>query len=83
MVVGVHKAPVQLDLINMLIRELDIVASLAYPEEFPQVLEMLATGKVDPSPLVTHRFGLSEFHEALDTARDASRSIKVMIDCQS
>lgn len=82
-VVGVHKAPVELNLIGMLIRELEIIASLAYPDEFPLVLDMLASGKVDPTPLVTHRFGLSQFPEAFATAQDASRAIKVIIDCQA
>ena len=49
-VVGVHKAPVEFDLVNLLIRELRISGSMAYPSEFPQVIEMLASGKVDPSP---------------------------------
>ena len=80
---GVHKAPVELNLIGMLIRELEIIASLAYPDEFPLVLDMLASGKVDPTPLVTHRFGLSQFPEAFATAQDASRAIKVIVDCQA
>ena len=81
-VVGVHKAPVRLDLVNLLVREQEIVASLAYPDEFPEVVELLASGRIDPSPLVTHRFSLSQFHEALATARDATRAIKVLVDCQ-
>lgn len=81
-VVGVHKHKVELDLVNLLIREQEIVASLAYPSEFPEVLELIASGRVDPLPLVTHRFGLSEFPEAFATAHDAARAIKVMVDCQ-
>ncbi|MCA9509617.1 MAG: alcohol dehydrogenase catalytic domain-containing protein [Myxococcales bacterium] len=81
-VVGVHKAPVRLDLVNMLIREQEIVASIAYPREFPEVLGLIASGALDPMPLVTHRFGLSQFDEAFATARDASRAVKVLVDCQ-
>jgi len=82
-VLGVHKAPVEFDLVNLLIRELRISGSMAYPNEFPQVIEMLTSGKVDPSPLVSHRFALSEFPTALATAQDQGQAIKVLVDCQS
>lgn len=82
-VVGVHKEPVQLDLVNLLIRELTITASMAYPTEFPQVIAMLESGKVDVSPLITHRYPLSQFMDALASARDTSRAVKVLVDCQA
>jgi 2-desacetyl-2-hydroxyethyl bacteriochlorophyllide A dehydrogenase len=82
-VVGVHKAPVQLDLVNLLIRELHISGSMAYPTEFPQAIAMLTSGQVDPSPLISHRFPLSEFPTALATAQDRGQAIKVLVDCQS
>jgi len=81
-VVGVHKAPVEFDLVNLLIRELRISGSMAYPNEFPQVIDMLSSGKVDPSPLISHRFALSEFPTALATAQDQGKAIKVLVDCQ-
>jgi threonine dehydrogenase-like Zn-dependent dehydrogenase len=81
-VVGVHKVPVEFDLVNLLIRELNISGSMAYPNEFPQVIDMLASGKVDPSPLISHHFALSEFPTALATAQDQSQAIKVLVDCQ-
>jgi len=82
-VLGVHKAPVEFDLINLLIRELTVTGSMAYPIEFPQVIEMLTSGKVDPSVLVSHRFPLSEFNEAFQTAQDQGQAIKVLVDCQA
>lgn len=82
-VIGVHKAPVELDLVNLLIRELTITGSMAYPDEFPQVIDMLESGRVDPTPLISHRYALSEFPQALATAQDPERAIKVLIDCQA
>jgi len=82
-VLGVHKTTVQLDLVNVLIRELSIIGSMAYPREFPQVIAMLESGLVDASALVSHRYPLSRFDEALATARDPNRAIKVMVDCQA
>jgi len=82
-VVGVHKEPVKLDLVNLLIRELTITASIAYPTEFPQVIAMLEGGKVDVSPLITCRYPLSQFMDALASARATGRTVKVLVDCQA
>lgn len=81
-IVGVHKAPVQVDLVNLLFRELTLTGSMAYPNEFPQVIDMLSSGKVDPRPLISHRFKLSEFDNALATATAGDAAIKVLVDCQ-
>lgn len=82
-VLGLHKEPVQLDLVNVLLRELNIVGSMAYPNEFPEVIAMLASGEVDVEPLVTHCYPLSRFDEALAQARDTNAAVKVLVDCQS
>ena len=81
--IGVHFAAVELNMINLLLRELTITASQAYDNSvFERVLAMLASGEVDTAPLVSHRFPLSEFTAAFEQAGRADESIKVMIDCQ-
>lgn len=82
-VVGVHKVPIEIDLVNLLIRELNITGSMAYPNEFPQVIDMLSSGKVDTSVLISHRYSLNEFPSALAMAQDTQKAVKVLIDCQS
>ena len=82
-VVGVHKSPVELDLVNVLMRELRIVGAMAYPTEFPQVIRMLESGEVDIAPLITQRYPLSRFDEAIARASDAQTANKVKVDCQA
>ncbi len=82
-IVGVHKKPVELDLVNVLIRELNIIGAMAYPDEFSQVIEMLASGRVDARPLISHRYPLSDFDTALATATAGNEAIKVLVDCQA
>ena len=79
-VVGVHKGPIELDPLTLMMKELRLLGSMAYPDEFPQVAEMLTSGKVNVSPMITHRFPLEDFHTALQVARDTERSGKVIID---
>ncbi len=82
-VVGVHKKPASIDLVSVLSKELTIRGSMAYPDEFPQVIEMLEKMSIDPEMIITHHYPLSKFTEALDQARDTESTIKVLIDCQS
>jgi threonine dehydrogenase-like Zn-dependent dehydrogenase len=78
-VVSVHKDTIELSPLTLMMKELEIVGSMAYPDEFPQVLEMLLSGKVDVSPMVSHRFELDAFLDALATARNPEQAAKVMI----
>jgi threonine dehydrogenase-like Zn-dependent dehydrogenase len=69
--------------VNLLIRELTITGSMAYPSEFPMVIDMLTSGKIDARSLISHRYKLSEFNAALATATAGGEAIKVLVDCQA
>jgi (R,R)-butanediol dehydrogenase/meso-butanediol dehydrogenase/diacetyl reductase len=78
-VVAVHHEPVPVSFLAALAKEMTITTSMAYPDEFPQVLETLLDETLDMSPLVSHSFGLNDFHDAFATAQDRDRSAKVLI----
>ena len=78
-VVSLHKKPAPLDLQFVLMKELAIKGSIGYPREFPEVIAMLEDASVDVAPLISHRFALADFMDALKTARDPNSSAKVMI----
>lgn len=81
--IGVHFTPVELNMINLLLRELSIIASQAYTNDiFSRVIQMLESGSVDPRPMITHHFPLSEFDTAFQQASNSEEAIKVMVDCQ-
>ncbi len=82
-VVAVHFTPVEMDMINLLMRELIITASYEYPNEFPDVMEMLSSGEVDVRPMITHHFPLSDFNAAFAQAQRQNEALKVLVDCQS
>lgn len=50
------------------------------PEEFAHVLAMLASGKVDPSPLHTGTVGLRELGQAFSDLGDPERHAKILVD---
>ncbi|MBT4518668.1 MAG: alcohol dehydrogenase catalytic domain-containing protein [Halieaceae bacterium] len=82
-VIGVHFVPIELDMINFLVREVSIIASQAYDNDvFLRVIAMLESGEVNVKPMITHQFPLSEFGEAFAQASRQNEAIKVIVNCQ-
>lgn len=76
---AIYERDLTLPFLQVMAKELTIRGSIALGQEFPAVLEMLASKRVDVSPIVTHRFGFDRFFEALATARRADEAAKVMV----
>lgn len=71
----------EIDFSQLFIDEKSIIASYSTSEpETTKVLELMRGGRVSLKELVTHCFRLEEAAEAFATARDASRSVKVVIE---
>jgi 2-desacetyl-2-hydroxyethyl bacteriochlorophyllide A dehydrogenase len=60
-------------------RELDIVGSFRFGDEFDEVIGALADGDLVVDGIVTHVFPVADAVEALQTAEDASASSKVLL----
>lgn len=74
-----HKKPVSLDLQAMLGKEMSLITAVGYPTEMPDIVAMLDNAALNLEPLVSHRFGAVDFLQAFETARDAERTAKVLI----
>lgn len=59
-------------------RELTIMGSMIYQDEFPEALQLLHAGAVRTDPLVTHRFELNAIQEAF-AAHRGPHAIKVAV----
>ena len=46
-------------------KELTIAGSMIYTDEFPEVLDLLANGRVDPTPLISDVIGLDSLNRAI------------------
>ena len=84
--VGGHRAPLTFSERFARSRELTVIWSFCYGRhggktEFQIAIDLLAAGKLDPNPLVTHRFGLDDISEAFAVAagRDEHGSVKVLV----
>ncbi len=80
-IVALYKKPVQLDLWRMMANEITMSGSIAIERaaEFGECLEMIAGGKQDLSPLISHEYDFEDFHTALATAANAEQSAKVVL----
>ncbi|MBQ7703000.1 MAG: alcohol dehydrogenase catalytic domain-containing protein [Firmicutes bacterium] len=68
------------DMLNAIhFRELQFIGVSAQTNCFPESVDLIAEGKLDLKPLITHEFKLDDYFEALDTNRDDPQSIKVVI----
>lgn len=84
--VGGHSAPLTFTERFARNKEITIVWSFCYGRpggktEFQIAIDMLAAGKLDPMPLVTHRFQLDDISDAFAVAsgRDEHGSVKVLV----
>lgn len=67
------------DVNEVFFSEIEIQASYsAGPADTREALELIASGAVDPEPLITHRFPLAEVGEALEAARER-RALKAIV----
>ncbi|NOY87316.1 MAG: alcohol dehydrogenase catalytic domain-containing protein [Deltaproteobacteria bacterium] len=59
-------------------KELSIVGSMIYTDEFPGVLELLQTGRIDPTPLISDMIGLDDLENAIKNFNAPGR-FKVLV----
>ncbi|MGH0033998.1 MAG: zinc-dependent alcohol dehydrogenase [Myxococcota bacterium] len=77
-VVALHDREVPVHFLLVMMKQLTLRGAMEYPEDYERTLALLA--RHDLSPMVSHRFPLDRFHEALAVAREPRSGGKVMIE---
>ena len=82
--VGVHGAPATLHLEKLWIKDVTITTGLVDTSTTPRLLELIANGRLDPTPFATHRFELSDTEQAYETFADAAstNALKVVLSAE-
>jgi len=78
-IVALHREEIGMNFLLVMMKELELLGSIAQPPDWNDMIAMLE--EVDLSAMITHRFPLDRFGEALAVAQDADAGAKVMIDC--
>lgn len=79
LMVAIHPLPEQVDFTKVVVKELSILGSCGYPEEFPDVIADLHAMGSDANDLISHRFDFEQFMDAVAVARTGD-STKVMVE---
>jgi len=82
--VGVHGRPATLHLEKLWIKDVTIKTGLVDTSTTPRLLELIAAGRLDPTPFATHHFELAETEAAYETFADAAstNALKVVLSAQ-
>ena len=78
-IVGVHKEPVTVDLMNVMSNELTIVGSMGYPDEIFEVTKDIIEHWEKYAVIVSHTFAFDDLDEALRCAATPGASDKIVI----
>jgi alcohol dehydrogenase len=79
--IGVHGKPAMLHLEEQWARDITITTGLVDASSTPTLMRLVATGQLNASRFVTHRFGLNDFEQAYDLFADAAANgaLKVVL----
>lgn len=78
-IVGVHKEPVPVDLINVMSNEITLVGSMGYPDEIFEVTRDLVANWQKYALIVSHTIGFDNVGEALELAQTPGAADKVVV----
>jgi alcohol dehydrogenase len=80
--IGVHGHPATLHLEKLWTRDVTITTGLVDTRTIPQLMRLVADGRLDPTVFATHRFALEDTMSAYDTFADAANTaaLKVVLD---
>ena len=76
--VGLGRPLASLPIVNAAIREIDIRGVFRYANCYPAALSLIASGRIDVKPLITHRYNINQSVEAFEMA-ESGQAIKVMV----
>lgn len=78
---GMHEEPVPVSQLLLMLKEAQLRASFTYrPACFDEAVNLLATGRIDPTALVTARHPLADAQSVLDRLEDpATDELKVLL----
>jgi alcohol dehydrogenase len=78
--IGVHGKPALLHLEDLWARDITITTGQVDASSTPILMRLVATGQLNASRFVTHRFGMNQFEQAYDIFGDADNgALKVVL----
>jgi 2-desacetyl-2-hydroxyethyl bacteriochlorophyllide A dehydrogenase len=76
---AMYSGKVELRLDRVVEKELKVLGSFAYKDEFNQVIDLLASGAIKPDDFITHEFDLNDIGAAFKKQLERETSLKVLV----
>jgi threonine dehydrogenase-like Zn-dependent dehydrogenase len=78
---GLAGSPVSIDVDQAVVRDLRMIGSLGSPHMWPAAIDLVSTGRVRPSLLVSHEFPITAVSDAYALAQGGDVTTrKVLVD---
>lgn len=82
-VLAIYSKQMEIDPNNIVYKRLNVVGSLFYEDkDFVEAIELVGSGKIDLTPIISHTFPLDELPKAFETQADSKISVKVVVDAR-
>jgi 2-desacetyl-2-hydroxyethyl bacteriochlorophyllide A dehydrogenase len=79
-IAGTFDLPYTIGLINLIVQEQSIIATFGYVDEFAEARDLICSGEVDVSPLISHTVALEELPRTFeDMTRSRDEYQKVLV----
>ena len=80
--IGVHGKPATLHLEKLWTRDVTITTGLVDTRTIPQLMKLVASGRLDPTIFATHHHALEDTMTAYDTFADAANTgaLKIVLE---
>ncbi len=81
--VGIFEEPATFELNDLVFHERELIGIMNNGGEFPQAIQMLADGRVDPTPMISNRISLEEVVEKglEECVVNKRANVKVIVNC--
>ena len=81
--VGIFEEPATFDLNDLVFCERTLIGILNNGGEFPQAIQMLADGRVDPAPMISNKIDLEDVVEKgfVECTTNKRGNVKVLVNC--
>ena len=81
--VGIFEEPATFDLNDLVFCERTLIGIMNNGGEFPQAIQMLADGRIDPTPMISNRIDLEDVVEKgfVECTTNKRGNIKVIVNC--
>nr|WP_321980882.1 L-idonate 5-dehydrogenase [uncultured Cohaesibacter sp.] len=78
--VGMTPGDVSLPINTLITKEISLVGTFRFDAEFEKAAQLISSGAIDVSDVISHTFGFRDAEEAFSCAMDRSKSVKVLLN---